>query len=180
MAREFKLDLSAKGIRELKKEITHYKHQTLHECLKDTVDSLIDLGGIVAEQNIDSEFQPYIGVHRDYTDVSKYNYLYKAKLVLSNDVQNVSEWQNKDGVHTEVVNSLMMAEHGSGQFADPASYRGTFPHQKHAMQRVWFWKDLNDVVHKSKGVKATHPYIKAEATIENQCYNVAKEAFSRH
>lgn len=180
MAKQFKLDLSAKGIRELKKELTQYRHGGIHDFIKDTVDTLIDLSGDVAERNISSEFEPYIGVHREFSESSKYNYLYKARLDISNDVENISEWYNKTGKHQEVVSSVMMAEFGSGQYADPASYRGTFPHQKHAHQSKWYWEDEKGDKHSSHGTRPTRPRLKAEVLIENQYDKVAKEAFNRH
>ena len=76
-----------------------------------------------------------------------------------------------------VVDPLLMAEFGSGQFA-VEGHRGTFPNQKHAFDpNGWYWRDLSGELHHSRGITPTRPLYKAKEEMTQQIREVAERVF---
>lgn len=94
-----------------------------------------------------------------------------------------SVWQTKDGVKTAEVSPLLMAEFGSGKYADNPKRiegvgRGTFLGQKHAFnEEGWYWLDLNNVWHHSSGIVPKMPMYKASQEMEDNASRIASEVF---
>lgn len=85
----------------------------------------------------------------------------------------ISVW--KTGI--AVVDPLLMAEFGSGMYADSA-HRGTFPEQTHAFDpNGWYWRDLDGQLHHSYGIEPTRPLLKAKEEMTQQILEVAERVF---
>lgn len=180
MARVFKSDLSVKGLRKLQKELRQYQRVTFKNQLRQFVSELADVGIRIAKLN-KGEFGDYIGFVKELQD-TKYNYKTKALVIGLNQVPNVVTWLKKGGAHSVEVNSIMMAEFGSGQFA-VNGHRGTFPDQKHAMEDEWSYIPIVDGQLKeqetSSGVNPTMPLFRASIEMQNQIETIANRVFSR-
>lgn len=183
MARVFEADLSLAGMRKLKKELTHYRRVVLTECLNNFVSDLAELGIEVAMENVGEPFGGYIGFKKEVMD-TKYNYKKKAIVYGVNLIDFVSTWYRGTEEVSEVVNALLMAEYGSGKFAD-SKHRGTFPNQTHAFESVWrwsevpFWNATNADWIYSSGYKPTMPMYNALVEMKSQVSRVAERAFMR-
>lgn len=141
--RVFQTDLSVKGLRQLKKDISVYRRQTLPSLLREYIDRLADDGIKVAKYHAKgSEFSPYVAFYRENVD-NKYGYKVSAVLVGANMIPCIKRWFRDDELIEQEVNALMMLEYGSGSHADPSSYRGTFPRsdgeKSKGFDNVWFY-----------------------------------------
>ena len=81
-------------------------------------------------------------------------------------------WQNGRAI----VNPLLMAEFGSGWRAMPG-HQGTFPGQKYAFRRPWFWIDTSGQKHSSYGSEPSRPLFKAVEEMRSQILTVAERVF---
>lgn len=179
-AKTFKSNLSVKGLNELKKQIRSYQQVTLKNNLEEFLNQLTDAGINVAYQNT-GDFKQFIGFTKQ-VDATKYNYKFTGILIGSNVATNISRWISYDGVTEKEVNSLMMAEYGSGQFA-LAYHRGTFPDQTHAFEDSWWY--ATDIGadgrptnwHRSEGVKPTMPMYRAWYEMRMDIVTIARRVF---
>lgn len=180
MGRAFRSDLSVKGLRKLQKELRQYQRVEFKSKLQRFVSELADVGIRMAKLNR-GEFKEYIGFVKEVRD-TKYNYQSKALVIGLNQVPNVVTWLKDGGAHSVEINSLMMAEFGSGQFA-VAGHRGTFPDQKHAFEDEWSYIPIVDgrlmEEETSSGVHATMPMFRAYIDMKNQIETIANRVFSR-
>lgn len=176
MARSYKSDLSVKGLRELQRQLKEYKNTILPNNVEYFVSELSQMGYNVALRN-KGEFKDYIEIEKKLVD-SKYNYKAKAVIIAFNSVQNIVEWMRGGVVVSAEVNSVLMAEYGSGQHAR-SGWRGTFPDQTHAFENQWFWVDLDGTKHSSEGVKPTMPIYKAYIDMLTSIYIVGRRCFER-
>lgn len=174
--RKFECELSVKGLRQLAKDLRYYKNTTLTDNVKEFVNELSDIGIKVANYN-KGAFDEYITFTKDIVN-TKYKYQCKAVIIGVNSKQNIAEWVTKGVVHQAEVNSIMMAEYGSGQYAF-AGHRGTFPNQKHAFESTWYWVDLNGETHSSHGVRPAEPMYKAFMEMWSEIDTVARRCFTR-
>lgn len=95
-----------------------------------------------------------------------------------------SQWKTKDGIESRDVSPLLMAEFGSGRYAEnPMKVdgvgQGTFPEQTHAFDaNGWYWQDaVTDEWHHSYGINPSAPMYKAYLAMEEQLLIVAREVF---
>ena len=180
MGRAFRSDLSVKGLRKLQKELRQYQRVEFKSKLQRFASELADVGIRMAKLNR-GEFKDYIGFVKEVRD-TKYNYQSKALVIGLNQVPNVVTWLKDGGAHSVEINSLMMAEFGSGQFA-VAGHRGTFPNQKHAFEDEWSYIPIVDgrlmEEETSSGVHATMPMFRAYIDMKNQIETIANRVFSR-
>lgn len=176
MARVYSSDLSVKGLRELQRQLKQYKNQILPDNVEYFVSELSKQGFNVAVRN-KGEFKDYIKVERKLVD-SKYNYQAKAIIIVFNNRQNIVEWIRGGEVVSAEVNSVLMAEYGSGQHAR-SGWRGTFPNQTHAFENQWYWVDLDGVKHSSEGVHPSMPIYRAYIDMLTSIYIVGRRCFSR-
>lgn len=76
------------------------------------------------------------------------------------------------------VNPLLMAEFGSGWRAIPG-HQGTFPNQKYAFRKPWFWVDSSGIKHSSYGSEPSRPLFKAVEEMRSQILSVAERVFKQ-
>ena len=186
MGTRVKAKLSLSSIQQAQKQILAYRNDMIAKCEK-FVTMLANKGILVAEDNLG-------GVEDDQGGYGKYitftvktepeKYGVKGVMIASNTGIIQSEWITKDGVKTADVSPLMMAEFGSGLRANNVRAgefgmgTGTFPGQTHAEDpEGWWYMDMNEEWHHSRGVIPTMPMGKAYAEILDQIETVAKEVF---
>lgn len=177
--RAFKTDLSVKGIEQLKRDLLNYKEVTLKNLLRKYVTELAKEGITVGQQNVGG-FGKYItfSIKVDFTKDGC-----KALMLAEETGKIISSWQTTDGIKTEEVSPLLMAEFGSGWGAEnpmnvPGVGQGTFPNQTHAFDREgWYWMDLDGNWNYSKGINAKMPMYKASQQIQRIAKSKAKEVF---
>lgn len=192
MPKVFSAKLSLEGMRQLTKDLRYYRKYTLTHAIEKFVNDLIEQGIYVAYQNV-GEFDGYIGFYKEIpsasrdtqgTDFRKYNSRIKAYLIGKNIKPNIKRWISFDGITEKEINSILMAEYGSGQFA-VHGWRGTFPDQTHAYEDAWWYatsigeNGLPTDWHMAKGVRPTMPIHKAFEEMEQQIYMCAVNAFER-
>lgn len=181
MQRVFTSDLSLKGLRELKKSIRNYKNVTLNSKVAEFTYELADVGISIARLNR-GDFKPYIGFIKEVKD-TKYHYQSTVLVVGMNVMPNVARWWKDGQVHEAEVNSIMMAEFGSGKYA-MFGYRGTFPNQTHAFDdNGWKWTPVGgngtyDLMW-SDGVEPTRPMYYAWVAMKLQIESIARKVFDR-
>ena len=174
-----KVDLSVKGIEELKRELLNYKEVTLNNLLREYVTELAQEGITVGQQNVGG-FGKYI-TFSIQTDITKDGC--KALMVATETGKIISSWQTVDGIKTAEVSPLLMAEFGSGWGAEnpmnvPGVGQGTFPGQSHAFDKEgWYWMDLDGNWNYSKGINAKMPMYKASQHIHQIAKSKAREVF---
>ena len=174
-----KVDLSVKGIEELKRELLNYKEVTLKNLLREYVTELAQEGITVGQQNVGG-FGKYI-TFSIQADITKDGC--KALMVATETGKIISSWQTADGIKTAEVSPLLMAEFGSGWGAEnpmnvPGVGQGTFPGQSHAFDKEgWYWMDLDGNWNYSKGINAKMPMYKASQQIQRIAKSKAREVF---
>lgn len=99
----------------------------------------------------------------------------------------ISRWWKGGHIEEAEVSPLLMAEFGSGSFADGINQhenqpsgvgRGTFPGQTHAFQSIWFWKDADDgELKSSSGIAPTQPMLRARNTMVLTYVRIFREVF---
>ncbi len=184
MNRVYKASLSLKDLRKLNKDIRYYKNVILPSKEEELLEALSDAGIRVARMNC-GQYGSYIGfVKMVYSH--KYNYKCSAVFTGFNERPNVAEWVNSKGVHTAIVNSLMMAEYGSGQYA-LYNYRGTFPNNEnrksYGLRDKWFYateygQDGKPIWIEASGVAPTMPMYKAWYEMKTSIYVIARRVFN--
>ena len=188
MPRTIVLDLNAKGgILNCKKGFRNYKRTLANRC-DQFVRRLAEEGFAVAIVNKEA-----IGTVKDEDDTSYGRYIKfevrhsitatGAEGYLAGVPQMLyAVWVNQEGIQIRQVNPLLMAEFGSGQFADDSHFkigmgRGTFPGQKHANEDYWQWQDLAGEWHDSSGIQPTAPMWKADVEMKKQILSIARQVF---
>lgn len=117
-----------------------------------------------------------------YTQDSSYNGYGEVVLTGSDIGKIVSRWRYKGGIKEAEVSPLLMAEFGSGNFAEnPLNVggvgQGTFPNQKHAFEAEWHWTDEAGVYHRSSGIKPTQPMFRTRNYLLTRVATVFDEVF---
>lgn len=170
--------LSVKSIKEAIKEIRNYK-ANMHRKIEIFVSKLADAGIEVAQNNVGG-FGKYIVLSKE-VEPTESGCSVIVRAVETGKI--ISKWMTRDGVKSAEVSPLLMAEFGSGFGAEnpkniPGVGQGTFPDQEHAWdEEGWYWKDLNGVLHHSRGIEAKMPMYKASMEMIEQCEKVAREVF---
>lgn len=172
-------DLSVSGIKSIQKQLKDYENQLMHKVEIFTL-MLADLGIETAKENA-GKFGHRISFTMNDLESSKDGC---SVLVYATDINPIiSVWKTKDGVKTAEVSPLLMAEFGSGKYAEnPKGIegvgRGTFPGQTHAFDdNGWYWQTLDGEWHHSSGIAPTMPMYKASIEILDQIDKVARYVF---
>lgn len=190
MPRTIVLDLNAKGgILNCKKGLRNYKRTFSNRC-DQFVRKLAEAGYQVAVLNKNA-----IGTHPSGDELPYGQYIEfevrhgKTSKGAEGALAGIpatlyAMWINKEGVQIRVVNPLLMAEFGSGQFADGSHFkigmgRGTFPMQKYAFEEFWQWQDIAGEWHQSSGIEPTAPMWKASQEMKKQILSIARQVFYR-
>lgn len=174
----FKSDLSVEGIKNLQQQLRGYQQQLNNKNLI-FVQRLSELGISVGRQNVGG-FGKYIMFS---TKVSQNVDNCKTVLIAKDSGKIINQWKTQDGIKSADVSPLLMAEFGSGQYAEnPLGVsgvgQGTFPEQTHAFDKEgWYWQDLNNEWHHSYGVSPTMPMYKAVLEMRASIRRIAKEVF---
>lgn len=186
MSRTFKSDLSVKGLRKLAKDLREYKNSIMKTKVSEFVNALADSGIKVARIQADhNQFGAYIGFVKDVKP-TKYNYQAKALVIGMNKVPYIARWVNKNGVQEAEVNSLMMAEFGSGQYAIQG-YRGTFPNnenrESYGLKDQWGYVPVDSSgvageLQLTSGEMPTKPMLSAYNVMKFQIESIARRVFS--
>lgn len=175
--KRIRVKLNTKSIQKAIDELTDYKN-SLGQKNKLFVERLIDLGIQVAQQNATG-----IGKYITFSKEVDGNTHCVGYLIATDSKKIMSMWETKEGVRGAEVSPSLMAEFGSGKYAEvlfpiDGVGRGTFPGQTHAFENVWHWMDLDGKWHSSSGLKPTHPMYHADMEMITQIEQVAKEVFS--
>lgn len=110
---------------------------------------------------------------------------YSEVALIGRDIEKIiSRWRYKGGIKEAEVSPLLMAEFGSGNFADNTNFnlhgvgQGTFPGQKHAFEPEWHWVDAyTNKPNRSSGEKPTYPMLNARNRMKQRVERVFKEVF---
>lgn len=155
-------------IEDLKQDILGFKTRRFLEAVGDR-------GIYVARQNC-YEYGQYISFTKEINGTSV--------TVLAKDTQLLPvSWKTRDdNIHTVEISPILMTEFGSGNYAvndfeHPEGGQGTFPNQTHAFQPVWFWEDLDGVLHSSSGMKPERPMYQSYMTLMYEIEYIAKQIF---
>ena len=179
-----KVDLSVKGIEELKRELLNYKEVTLKNLLCEYATELAKEGIGVAQQNV-GNFGRYITFS---IKVNPRKDGCNALLYAVDSEKIISQWKTKDGMKSAEVSPLLMAEFGSGWGAEnpmnvPGVGQGTFPsetaQQNAFKEEGWYWMDLDGTWKHSRGINAKMPMYKASQRIQEIARSKAREVFGK-
>ena len=173
----FTSDLSVKGIKNLQKQLRHYRDVDLPRKCKRLVQKLLDIGVEVSKARIDeSPLGKYVTIT---TNISADKANCKGILLAKGEV--------KESEGYEPFYTLLAIEFGAGIYHNPTPNPnadkfglgvGTFPGQTHAFEDMWFYWDEDTQSWKpTHGVKATMPMYYADLEIKNNIIKAAIEAF---
>lgn len=142
------------------------------------VSRLIDEGISVAYQHV-GRYSGYVEFVKEMQDGGKQC----IGLLIGRDSKPyISTWLVKGGTKSVEVSGILMSEFGSGWLANviwdvSGVGQGTFPDQKHAFDKRWFWKDVNGVRHSSIGEQPHYPMYFADMTMLSNIDRIAREVF---
>lgn len=176
---KFSSDLSVKGIKNIIKQLEHYRDVELPKKVERYVAALAQEGILVGKDNVGG-FGKYI-TFSFKTESTKDGC--KALMLATETGKIISSWKTAEGIKTAEVSPLLMAEFGSGWGAAnpmkvPGVGQGTFPNQQNAFnEEGWYWIGLDDKLYYSKGVTAKMPMYKASQHIQDIAVSKALEVF---
>ena len=177
MAKKISVDLSIKGLNDLKRQLLQYKDELPTKCEK-LVSRLLQSGVAVSQARIsESPLGKYVTVT---TNISADKIGCKGILLAKGAVKE------QEGYAPFSI--LLAIEFGAGIHFNPTPNPlissefpygvGTFPGQTHAYQDMWFYWDENTQEWKpTHGVKATMPMYNADIEIIQNVVKFAKEVF---
>ena len=178
MAKKISVDLSIKGLNDLKRQLLQYKDELPMKCEK-LVSRLLQSGVAVSQARIsESPLGKYVTVT---TDISADNVGCKGILLAKGAV--------KENEGYAPFSILLAIEFGAGIHYNPTPNPlissefpygvGTFPGQTHAYEDMWWYWDENTQEWKpTHGVKATMPMYSADMEIIQNVVKFAKEVFA--
>ena len=173
-------------IRALKQE-----RQYILELAKVFVNRLAVYGIVAAQGEMaGNKYAPYITFSKRYElgDSDKARPVTVVLVYGKNTAEYIAEWDtNASGTRKRkaVVNPILMAEFGSGFYANTEGYenvgdnagQGTFPDQVHAFDDIgWFWYE-DGVKHHSFGEAPLAPMMHAYEEMRGIIRKVAEEVF---
>lgn len=172
------MELSQKSIDNAIKEIERYRKDIMSKCER-FCSALAQEGITVAKQNVGN-----FGKYLVFSVKTQKNSSGCTAIMYASEIGKiVSTWQTSDGLKSVDVSPLLMAEFGSGRYAqNPKGIagvgQGTFPGQLHAFDREgWFWRDEQGELHHSYGLTPSAPMYKAALDMETKIMLKAKEVF---
>lgn len=175
--KQIQMRLETKSIKRAIKELEKYR-DSLRAKSELFVSRLIDEGISVAYQHI-GRYTGYVEFVKDMQGGGSQC----IGLLIGKDTQPyISSWIVKDGVRSVEVSGILMSEFGSGWLANviwdvSGVGQGTFPGQKHAFDKRWFWTDVNGVKHSSIGEQPHYPMYFADMTMLSNIDHIAREVF---
>ena len=175
--------LTSQGLHELAQELERYAQDTLVDKLRIFRSRLADKGIRVAMSANNGTFAPYIVFSKEDRE--------NDSLIIAKETTLLSaDWFGHEDV---LISPLLMTEFGSGNYAvywenvdgsttktldDGTSIgRGSFPGQKHAFDRQWFYRDTDKNLHVSSGLMPTRPMHHAIIELIMQVEATAREVF---
>ena len=167
-------DLSEEGIQSIIDQLNAYKVDLNSKCelfTKTLADRGIATAIIRSQVN---EFGKYIQFTQQTVPLMGYGI--KTLLIATQTGVIHREWLTLEGIKEVDVSPLLMAEFGSGVFAD-SKHRGTFPGQTHAFDDQWCWQDTNHEWHYSMGQVPSTPLYYAWIEMFQSINDVAREVF---
>ena len=169
------LRLSESSINAVKRYLREYQ-KTLRNKNVEFVKRLAERGISVGEQHT-GEYGDYIVF--TYTPYGSGKTRAEGRITISKKEFVRRYWYYKGELTYADVDPVLMAEYGSGMSADPESFRGTFPGQKHAdpYEGPWHWTDENGETHESSGESPTYPGAYTVIGIIKEVESVAREVF---
>lgn len=178
--KQIKVKLNSKSIQNAIKELENYK-ASLEAKNKEFVSRLIDYG-IEMAVSYSGNYGKYISFNKKVEGGEN-----AVGFLIAEGYPITVEWIVQGGeVKTAEIDPLLMAEFGSGQFAEvlfniSGVGRGTFPGQTHAFEDSWsFMKKESDGTtkwYRSSGVAPTHPMYHADMEMLDVIESVAREVF---
>lgn len=171
-------DLSVKGLKQLQKDLEKYK-ETLAEKIERYTTELARYGVKVAEANT-GNFGKYIAF--EVRTIPNKDGC-KSIILAYDRAKITSVWKTKEGLKSAEISPLLMAEFGSGQYAQNPNNivgvgQGTFPGQTHAFDKEgWYWVGLDDKLYHSYGIDPTMPMYEASQSLIEIAVKVAREVF---
>ena len=175
---KLKADLSVSGLKQLQKDLDNYKKDFMEKVERYTVE-LAKYGVEVAKSNT-GNFGKYIAFEIK-TEPNKDGC--KAVIVAFDRAKITSVWKTKEGLKSAEVSPLLMAEFGSGQYAQNPNNvvgvgQGTFPNSTHSFDTVgWYWIGLDDKLYHSYGIDPSMPMYEASQALIEIAVRVAREVF---
>lgn len=166
------------SLSDIQKQVDNYLKEYLNKLQYFEI-WLAEYGILVAEENT-GNFGSKILFSLD-TDPQEDGCSMLIRAVDSSKIYSV--WQTKEGVATAEVSPLLMAEFGSGRYAEnPKNIegvgRGTFPGQTHAFDKEgWYWLGVDNVWHHSAGITPKMPMYKASQEMYGIASKIASEVF---
>lgn len=170
---------SAKGMRELKRELEKYKTD-LNKKIAICIERLADLGISVAKAN-GGEFGNQIIFTKEVEIDGQRRII--AYVVGRDKFPILREWFYHGNIKQVEVSPLYMAEFGSGWYSEPKfdnanGGQGTFPNQKHAFNEDgWTWTTPDGETHHSYGERPTYPMYNAYTEMYMQAKRIFQEVF---
>lgn len=170
------------------KQLEKLKTQRIPNLCREFCEKLADKGIVAAKEN--SVFLNDLGNIKScisfYKKLNPKTDGCEAILVGADVFLITKSWFDKQGYTSREVSALLMAEFGSGNFADTTNMnlfvtpvnagQGTFPGQTHAHQKYWAWFDGRKW-HHSKGIKPTMPMYNAWLEMDKQIETIGKQVF---
>ena len=177
MAKKISVDLSIKGLNDLKRQLLQYKDELPTKCEK-LVSRLLQIGVSVSQSRIsESPLGKYVTVT---TNISADKMGCKGILLAKGAV--------KESEGYAPFSILLAIEFGAGIHYNPTPNPnadkfglgvGTFPGQVHAFEDTWFyWDEKSKEWKPTHGVKATMPMYSADMEMIQNVVKIAKEVFA--
>ena len=172
------LTISKKSIDKAIKDLTKYRNSLALKS-EELVDRLLDEGISVAYQHV-GKYEGYV----EFTKKLESGDTQCVGILTGRDtVPFISSWKTKDGIKSVKVSGILMSEFGSGWLANviwgvSGVGQGTFPGQKHAFDKKWYWEDVDGVKHSSRGEQPQYPMYFADMTMLSNIDRIAREVFT--
>lgn len=177
MAKTISIDLSLKGIQDLKQYLLDYKDNVLQQNIQKFVARLLEIGVSVSQQKVsESPLGKYVSIS---TNISA------KKTGTTGILLAKGEVKRNEGYAP--FSTILAIEFGAGIHYNPTPNPnadkfglgvGTFPGQIHALEDYWFyWDEAEQMWKPTHGVKATMPLYEADMEIIRSIIKIAKETF---
>ena len=178
--KRLKISLNTNSIKDAIKELEHYR-DSLRVKNEEFVSRLIDEGIFMAESNVG--YGKYISITKKVeNDGSR-----TVGFLIAQDTKKIiAEWDYYGTKKTAELSPLLLAEFGSATLAEvlfdiSGVGQGTFPGQKHAHEKTWWYKEWKDdhtgEWKQGQGVYPTHPMYMADMEMLDSAERIAREVF---
>lgn len=178
---QISVDLSQKGIADLKKQLLSYKNG-LQNKVQNYVEMLSKIGLQVISSNLQQHpLGNYVTVNVDIDPSSV-----GCKSIIT-AIGETKQGFKPDGTPYEPFNILLAIEFGSGIYYNPIAHPdaedlgfgvGSFPNQIHAFEDGWYyWDESLGKWRYTHGIQATMPMYQANIAMILEAKNIAKEVF---